>query len=100
VKNTSDPVDALVAAQRGNFLQKRAEDLTLLEEAHGKGDFEALAAIGHRLAGVGALYGFEAISACGQALQAAAQTRDAAACGAQIARLAQTLAATGIAGVA
>jgi hypothetical protein len=74
-----DPVEALLAERRAVFITKRREDLQnlrkLLEDTHGKGDFKALhdiGLIGHRLAGVGALYGFDEVSDLGRAIEAAA----------------------------
>ena len=74
----SAPPDPVVAALLPAFLARREEDARHLEAALAGADYAAVAAIGHRLKGLGATYGFEAISQAGRDLEAAAGARDAA----------------------
>jgi HPt (histidine-containing phosphotransfer) domain-containing protein len=77
VKTAPSTLDATVAALLPAFLQHRREDAQLLETALAAADYPAVAAVGHRLKGLGSTYGFDAISECGRAFEAAAAARDA-----------------------
>lgn len=82
VKTAAPPVsrpDPAVAALLPAFLVRRREDARQLESALAGADFAALAALGHRLKGLGSTYGFDAISQAGRDFEAAAARRDAAA---------------------
>jgi HPt (histidine-containing phosphotransfer) domain-containing protein len=88
-----DPTpDPAVAALLPAYLQRRAADARALEAALAQGDYAAIAAIGHRLKGLGSTYGHDAISAAGRALEEAASARDAAAIGQHLAQYRRTLA--------
>lgn len=74
MKTLSDPtLAALVPA----FLAKRRAELGSLEACLEEQDWVSLSGHGHRLRGVGALYGHEAISTFGGELEAAAAAKDA-----------------------
>ena len=73
--------DPAVAGLLPAYLQRRAADARALEAALASGDYAAIAAIGHRLKGLGSTYGHDAITQAGRALETAAAARDAAAAG-------------------
>ena len=54
-----------------SFLQSRVKDVTTLRESLGSGDLEVARRIGHTLKGVGASYGFPAITVFGQKIERA-----------------------------
>lgn len=66
-----------MAALLPAYLERRAADARLLDAALAKRDYAAIAAIGHRLKGLGSTYGHDAISATGRELETAGQARDA-----------------------
>jgi len=70
-------VDPAVAALLPAYLQRRAADARALEAALAESDYAAISAIGHRLKGLGATYGHDAISQAGRGLEEAAKARDA-----------------------
>ena len=74
-RHTADPV---LAALLPAYFERRAADARLLAAALAEHDFAAVAAIGHRLKGLGSTYGHDAISDAGRAFEAAAKARDAA----------------------
>ena len=73
--NTPDPV---LAALLPAYLERRAADARLLAAALALHDYAQIAAIGHRLKGLGSTYGHDAISEAGRAFEAAAAARDGA----------------------
>ncbi len=60
------------------YLDNRRRDLAPLAAALASGDWETLRVRGHNMKGTGAGYGFDAITAIGAALEAAARDRDGA----------------------
>lgn len=60
------------------YFERRAADARALAAALESGDYAAIAAIGHRLKGLGSTYGHDAISAAGRGLEQAAAAHDAA----------------------
>lgn len=58
------------------FLNNRQKDIEHLRDALQGKDFQMIKHLGHRLSGNGATYGFLAISACGEELEAAAAAQD------------------------
>jgi HPt (histidine-containing phosphotransfer) domain-containing protein len=70
--------DPALAALLPAYFERRAADAGLLAAALAERDFAAIAAIGHRLKGLGSTYGHDAISDAGRAFEDAAQARDAA----------------------
>ena len=82
MKTATPPIsrpDPAVAALLQAFLTRRKEDARALESALAVADFATVAAIGHRLKGLGSTYGFDAISQAGRDLEAAATQCDTAA---------------------
>jgi HPt (histidine-containing phosphotransfer) domain-containing protein len=82
VKTAAPPVsrpDPAVATLLPAFLTRRKEDARALENALAAADFATVAAIGHRLKGLGSTYGFDAITKAGRDLEAAATQCDIAA---------------------
>lgn len=69
-------LDPEVAARLPRYLERRRADAARARAALEAGDFEALARLGHDLRGHGASYGQPAISAIGDALEAAARAGD------------------------
>lgn len=55
------------------FMAKRQEDMAAWEEALARGDAEALSAIGHRMKGTCASYGFTTLTEMGRELEALAR---------------------------
>ncbi|MDB5802708.1 MAG: Phosphotransferase [Betaproteobacteria bacterium] len=71
--NTPDPaLGALLPA----YFERRAADARLLAAALAEHDYAQIAAIGHRLKGLGSTYGHDAISEAGRDFEAAAAVRD------------------------
>ena len=71
------PADPALAALLPAYLERRAADARLLAAALAGADWPTIAAIGHRLKGLGSTYGHDAVSAAGRAFEAAAAARDA-----------------------
>jgi HPt (histidine-containing phosphotransfer) domain-containing protein len=65
-----------VAALLPAYLERRAADARALEAALTAGDYASIAAIGHRLKGLGSTYGHDAISLAGRGLEEAARAED------------------------
>ena len=61
------------------YVERRAEDVELLDDALVRDDFEAVARIGHNLRGNGVSFGFPELRALGERIEAAALTRDSSA---------------------
>ncbi|MFZ0887842.1 MAG: response regulator [Candidatus Binataceae bacterium] len=61
-----------------DFLARKRTDLDALTGALGRGDFDTIASIGHRIKGEGGGFGFQPISEIGLALEQAGGSRDAA----------------------
>ena len=74
-----DPNDAKKDALKAllpNFLRRRADDVKKIRAALAVGDFESIEAIGHKLRGNGATYGFPLLSEIGALLETGATNRD------------------------
>ncbi|MNR96525.1 Hpt domain protein [compost metagenome] len=56
------------------FMAKRQEDLSAWEDALARGDAETLGAIGHRMKGTCASFGFTALTEMGRELEALARS--------------------------
>jgi HPt (histidine-containing phosphotransfer) domain-containing protein len=59
------------------YLEGRRRDMLAVLAAVNKGDYEQIRAVGHKMRGSGAGYGFADITAIGQRLELAAESRDA-----------------------
>jgi HPt (histidine-containing phosphotransfer) domain-containing protein len=59
------------------FLENRRKDVTAIQAALQREDFEEIRLLGHRMRGDGGGYGFHAISEIGTALERASARRDA-----------------------
>ena len=59
------------------YLANRRRDVDEVRSALGRGDYETIRVIGHRMRGSGAGYGFEGLTDFGGVLETAAQTKDA-----------------------
>jgi CheY-like chemotaxis protein len=64
-------------ALKASFLLHRAAEITAARAALRRRDFEHLATVGHNLQGSGKSYGFPAMSALGQRIEASAKASDA-----------------------
>jgi HPt (histidine-containing phosphotransfer) domain-containing protein len=62
------------------FLKARADDLTKLDEALKRFDYETIARLGHKMKGSSASYGIEEARTLSHELEAAAKSRNAAEC--------------------
>lgn len=69
-------VDPDLADLIPGFLENRRKDVTAMQEALGRGDFEAVRILGHSMKGAGGGYGFDAITEIGAALEQAAKGRN------------------------
>ena len=58
-----------LAARVPAFLQNRRQDVTTMLGALGRGDFETVGRLGHSMKGVGASFGFQAITDVGAAIE-------------------------------
>jgi HPt (histidine-containing phosphotransfer) domain-containing protein len=58
------------------FLENRRRDVQFLQSALQQSDFKTIRVLGHRMKGDGGGYGFERISAIGEALEQAAVRQD------------------------
>ncbi len=58
------------------FLENRSKDLTKLQDAMGKADYQVIQSIGHSLKGVGGGYGFDEMSKIGADIESSAKTQD------------------------
>lgn len=80
--DTQDPytvkIDADLEEIIPSFLEKKTEELKLLQERFQEGDFEGVRQIGHRLKGTFNMYGFDAIGAAFSAVESAASLEDRA----------------------
>jgi CheY-like chemotaxis protein len=59
------------------FLENRRNDVTAIEDALDKGDFEIIERLGHGMRGAGGSWGFQGITDIGAALEEAAKYSDA-----------------------
>jgi HPt (histidine-containing phosphotransfer) domain-containing protein len=59
------------------YLEKRLGDCAEIERLLATGGLESIEVLGHRMKGSGGSYGFDEISAIGEALELAAQVADA-----------------------
>lgn len=58
------------------FLDNRRKDITVMQEALERGDFETARVLGHSMKGAGGGYGFDAITDIGAALEQAAKDKN------------------------
>ncbi len=78
-KAATRPVEAIsksIAARRPEFLTNRRMDLLRMRDALTAGDFATIQHIGHNCKGIGAGYGFPAISSAGSTVECAARALD------------------------
>ena len=68
-------VDPDLADLIPGFLANRRKDITAMQDALARGDFEAVRILGHSMKGSGGGYGFDAITEIGAALEQAAMTK-------------------------
>ena len=73
------------------YLQRREEDVALLNNAIASSDYATIKSTGHNLKGSGAGYGFDDITTIGSTLEQAGINQDAAAASAAITQLEQYL---------
>ena len=66
-------VDPDLADLIPGFLENRRKDITAMQEALARGDFETVRVLGHSMKGAGGGYGFDAITDIGAALEKAAK---------------------------
>jgi HPt (histidine-containing phosphotransfer) domain-containing protein len=59
------------------YLENRRRDCAEIDRLIASGDMERIQVMGHRMKGSGGSFGFDEISAIGEALEAAAQVPDA-----------------------
>ena len=59
-----------------NFLENRSADVSLMHKALQAGDYETIERIGHGMKGVGAGFGFDAITEIGARIEKAAQDKN------------------------
>lgn len=69
-------VDPDLADLIPGFLDNRRKDITAMQAALEKGDFETIRILGHSMKGAGGGYGFDAITDIGAALEQAAKGKD------------------------
>jgi HPt (histidine-containing phosphotransfer) domain-containing protein len=58
------------------YLENRGKDLLVFQQALEKGNFDAIAVLGHSMKGSGGGYGLNGLSSIGQAIENAAKNRD------------------------
>lgn len=90
----SEPLDIADPFARqlvGRYLEKRSGDLSKLEDALGKDDFETIRTTGHNLYGSGSAYGLDEVSRIGKELESRAEDRDGHAIARLLAELADFL---------
>jgi len=58
------------------YLDRRREDLRVLQDALERRDYETIRSLGHKMKGSGGGYGFVAITEIGRTLEQAAKDRD------------------------
>lgn len=69
-------VDPDLADLIPGFLDNRRKDITVMQEALKRGDFETVRILGHSMKGAGGGYGFDAITEIGATLEQAARGRN------------------------
>lgn len=69
-------VDPDLADLIPGFLDNRRKDITVMQEALERGDFETVRILGHSMKGAGGGYGFDAITEIGATLEQAARGRN------------------------
>lgn len=73
------------------FLERRRQEMPLITQALGRGEYEAVEEFGHKTAGAGGSYGFPQISMLGKRIESAAKARDGTAAGLGLKELAAYL---------
>lgn len=94
----ADSVPDELAELKSTFIRNRSRDVSALEQAVAKKDFEIIRTIGHRIKGLAGSYGLDEIGAIGGAIEEAALGQNVDDVVAQIATLAATLRQLGPAG--
>ncbi len=69
-------IPAAIRALGPAYLAKRREEVTLIQELLGQGEYERIATLAHNWKGTGAAYGFPRISVIGAEMEAAAKLAD------------------------
>ena len=83
----TERIDDEIRRRRPAFLANRRKDVAMMQDALGKGDYEAIRTTGHRMKGLAGSFGFPDIGAVGHRLEQAAQSRDREAIRREIDRL-------------
>jgi CheY-like chemotaxis protein/HPt (histidine-containing phosphotransfer) domain-containing protein len=86
-----EPLDDDCAALVPAFLEKRCEELTVLEKALAGGAFDTVYRLGHNLRGSGGSYGFPTMTEIGERMEKAAKAQDGEAVAREIAELREHL---------
>jgi len=73
------PVHPTLIARTPAFLQNRRKDVATMLAALADGDLETVERLGHGMSGIGATFGFQAITDIGASLEQAARSGDTAA---------------------
>lgn len=73
------------------YIENRRRDITSIEEALKKNDFETIRILGHSMKGSGGGYGFDAITDIGKRIEEAAKVMEPGEIGKQIASLSEYL---------
>lgn len=71
------------------YLQRRKQDLVLIEEGLKAGDFEPLQRVGHQLKGNADTFGFPELAAIGRELEIAAKEKNLQLCTELVQKIAQ-----------
>ena len=71
------PIHPRLAARIPGFLHNRRQDVLTMRDALAQGDFETIERLGHGMSGIGASYGFQAITDIGAGIEEAARSGDA-----------------------
>lgn len=74
---TVEVADPFARKLMARYLERRINDLEVLELALAESDFEAIGLAGHNLYGSGSAYGLDEISRLGKSLEKAAEAEDA-----------------------
>ena len=87
----SNSAEARIRALAPEYLSHRQQDIAAIRSALEASDFAAIRALGHKMSGTGAGYGFPRISEIGAGIEAAAAARDASAIQAHVEELSRLI---------